>query len=173
MVIRQARLDEKQKVLDFYYQVIRDMNGYKYHPQWTIGVYPEDSYIFESVDNGEMFVAEEDNEYVGAMVINHSYNEGYDVINWEYKFDKSEIAIIHTLCVAQKLSRRGIGRKLVDYAIDYAKENGVKSIRLDVLYGNMPALKLYESVGFKFIKTIELFYEDTGLCKFDIYEYLI
>ena len=41
---------------------------------------------------------------------------------------------------------------------------------LDVLEGNLPAKKLYESVGFQYIERMELFYEDTGLAGFWLYE---
>ncbi|QQB18031.1 hypothetical protein [Veillonella parvula] len=52
----------------------------------------------------------------------------------------------------------------------YAKENKQKSIRLDVLKGNVPAEKLYSSMSFKYICTLPMYYEDTGLTDYEIYE---
>lgn len=49
----------------------------------------------------------------------------------------------------------------------------IKAIRLDVLGGNIPASKLYESMGFKYIETLKLFYEDTGLTDFLLYELVL
>ena len=62
---------------------------------------------------------------------------------------------------------------IVSHAISAAKATGQKAVRVDVLKGNLPAVKLYESLGFKFIGEVELFYEDTGLTEFLLYEYLI
>ena len=67
--------------------------------------------------------------------------------------------------------RQGIGKRLVAEAVHLAEENGMKALRLDVLVGNLPAEKLYKSMGFMFIDRVTLFYEDTGRCDFDLYEY--
>lgn len=54
------------------------------------------------------------------------------------------------LYVAPNMRRKGIGRKLVARALNI--ERGIKYI--EVLYGNEPAKKLYESMGF-YVKRIE------------------
>lgn len=48
------------------------------------------------------------------------------------------------LYVSPEMMRKGLGRKLVANALDI--EPGIKHI--EVLYGNEPAKKLYESIGF-------------------------
>ena len=42
-----------------------------------------------------------------------------------------------------------------------------------MLNGNLPAVRLYESEGFRFVSRVELFYEDTGLTDFLLYEYAL
>lgn len=59
---------------------------------------------------------------------------------------------------------------MVQYAIDTAAENGGKALRLDVLKGNLPANRLYESFGFQKLYTLNLFYPDTGWTDFELYE---
>lgn len=54
------------------------------------------------------------------------------------------------LYVSPNMMRKGIGRKLVSRALDI--EPGIKYI--EVLYGNEPAKKLYESSGF-YVQRIE------------------
>ena len=46
-------------------------------------------------------------------------------------------------------------------------------IALWVDNGNLPAVRLYESEGFRFVSRVELFYEDTGLTDFLLYEYAL
>ena len=55
--------------------------------------------------------------------------------------------------------------------IEYAETLELKAIRLDVLWNNESAKQLYLTKGFDHIGTIELFYEDTGLTDYDLYEY--
>jgi ribosomal protein S18 acetylase RimI-like enzyme len=61
----------------------------------------------------------------------------------------------------------------VQFAIDYASANNCKVIRLDVLNGNRNAERLYRSMGFQYVHTLPMFYEDTGWTNFDLYEYLL
>ena len=44
-------------------------------------------------------------------------------------------------------------------------------MRLDVLKGNLPAEKLYPGLGFEYIETRPMFYEDVGVMEFELYEY--
>jgi ribosomal protein S18 acetylase RimI-like enzyme len=46
--------------------------------------------------------------------------------------------------------RRGIGSRLIAEAIARAKERGLERIELEVFASNVPAIKLYEKVGFAF-----------------------
>ena len=43
-------------------------------------------------------------------------------------------------------------------------------IRLDVLKGNLIAEKMYPEMGFKYVMTLPVFYEDIGLKDFELYE---
>ena len=47
----------------------------------------------------------------------------------------------------------------------------MKAVRLDVLKGNVPAERLYKGMGFHYVSTVKLFYEDTGRVDFELYEY--
>jgi ribosomal protein S18 acetylase RimI-like enzyme len=44
--------------------------------------------------------------------------------------------------------KRGIGSRLIDEAIDKAKERGLERIELEVFASNTPAITLYEKKGF-------------------------
>ncbi len=49
----------------------------------------------------------------------------------------------------------------------------MKAIRLDVLKGNLPAEKLYSGLGFRYLHTLNMFYEDTGWTDYELYEYTL
>ena len=86
---------------------------------------------------------------------------------------EGECSEIRALCVLPSYHGRGLARELVAAAKDIARGLGHKALRLDVLNGNLPAVRLYESEGFRFVSRVPLFYEDTGLTDFLLYEYAL
>lgn len=72
----------------------------------------------------------------GAIVA--SVTIGYSIFHWE-------VAMVAT---HPDYRRRGLARKLVNAAIDHAKELGAKLCVLEVLEVNEPAYNLYRSLGF-------------------------
>ena len=58
-------------------------------------------------------------------------------------------ASIYGMYVEPKLRRKGVGRQLIARALDTARRlRGLKQVRLCVVEANLPARRLYESVGF-------------------------
>jgi RimJ/RimL family protein N-acetyltransferase len=53
------------------------------------------------------------------------------------------------LFVAMSHRRRGIGRALLEQAVDWAREAGVTKLELHVFPWNEPAIMLYEGFGFE------------------------
>jgi putative acetyltransferase len=51
--------------------------------------------------------------------------------------------------VAASHRRRGIGRGLLDAAVGWARESGVRKLELHVLPHNTAAIALYEGFGFR------------------------
>lgn len=56
--------------------------------------------------------------------------------------------LIGNVAVLPKYRRRGIARRLVEASVAYARERGAASVVLDVIAGNEPAYRLYESLSF-------------------------
>lgn len=52
------------------------------------------------------------------------------------------------LMVAASHRRRGIGRALLEQAVQWARQSGVRKIELHVFPHNEPAIRLYERFGF-------------------------
>ena len=69
---------------------------------------------------------------------------------------------IGNVVVLPEHRRKGIARKLVTATIDYARRKKADTVMLDVIAGNTPALKLYESLGFEnYGGVVELEYDPT------------
>jgi len=53
------------------------------------------------------------------------------------------------LMVAKSHRRLGIGRALLEQAVEWARQAGVTKLELHVFPNNLPALRLYETFGFE------------------------
>ena len=171
--IRAARGGEYEAVRAFYHSLIDDMQDSPYLPGWEKEIYPTNEYLRASVDAGQLYVCEVEGEIAGAMVVNGDCNEGYAQAQWPTQAEPGEVAIIHILGVHPRFARRGLAKELVAWAIDMAKRQGRRAVRLDVLRGNLPADRLYRGMGFVYVDTMRMYYEDTDWTDFDLFEYAL
>ena len=163
MEIRLAAKDEIENVRDFYFRLITDAKDMKYQPAWKKAVYPSDVLITKSIDNGDLYVVpadDDENDYMGAMIINREYNFDYSKVKWSVSAGPEEIAVIHLLGVATAFQGQGIATKMVEEAKKIARSRGAKVIRLDILDTNLPAHQLYQKAGFSYVDSVKEPYED-------------
>lgn len=171
--IRKASTTEYNAVRNFYHTLIDMMEDAEFHPGWEKEVYPADSYLTEALANGELFVGTSNKQIVASMILNHESNESYEKISWPTQAPSKEVLIIHALGVLPTHTGNGFAKQMTLYALEYAKKTAQKVVRLDVLSGNTPAKQLYPGLGFSYVDTIQMYYEDTGWTDFLLYEYPI
>ena len=172
-VIRKATTDEYTTVRDFYYTMIEWLDTAEYGPGWKKDIYPSPQDLISALENGELWVCELDGKFIASMIINSSSVEGYNDVNWIVKTDPSRVSCLHALGVLPEYHGSGLSTKMVVKAIEIAKSKGHIALRLDVLSGNLPAERLYPKLGFKYIGEQQIYYEDTGLTDYKLFEYLI
>jgi len=56
---------------------------------------------------------------------------------------------VQTIAVAPRAQRRGIGRTLMEHLMDCAREEEARSMMLEVRSDNLPAIDLYQRLGFE------------------------
>ena len=67
---------------------------------------------------------------------------------------------IYRVAVAPHKRQRGIGYRLLDYAVKTSKGHGLERLFLEVRSKNIPAIRLYTAYGFKEIGTRKNYYKD-------------
>jgi RimJ/RimL family protein N-acetyltransferase len=87
--------------------------------------------------NAAVYVAEEDGMIVGRLSIARDQHPA--------SYHVADLGLM----VAATHRRRGIGRALLDAAVEWARESGVQKLELHVFPYNEPAIRLYESYGFE------------------------
>ena len=104
---------------------------------WSFDVTPSPrSSVPSSIDG--MLVAEDDGEIVGYVAVGRATRLE----------SNQHVADIRGLAVAPDHQGRGLGRALVQAALDAARERGARKVTLRLLAPNTAARALYESCGF-------------------------
>lgn len=80
---------------------------------------------------------------------------------WQIQIEQNEFWIRHALRVAPEYEGRGYAKQMLSHIIETAPERLQKAIRLDVLEG-YSVEHMYQKMGFRYIDTIEILYEDIG-----------
>ena len=81
-MVRPALKNEKEKVIKFYDIVIEANNKAEINLRWQKNVHPSHKLLEKSIDNGELFIYEENEKILGACIMNKKFNESYNLISW-------------------------------------------------------------------------------------------
>lgn len=97
--------------------------------------------------NRKTFVYVKDNEYIAeASLVFNKADEDYTIPNVRIYLSR--------VIVKKDFRGKGYGKKLMNYIIDYAKNNNYKEMSLGVDLDNYIAFKLYVDLGFTKIQYI-------------------
>lgn len=118
--IREMQFDDLDQVLE-----IEEKN---FSVPWTANGF----FSFLLREDARFWVAEEDGVIAGYCGLILTPPEG-DITN---------------ICVDEKFRRRGIAVRLLDTLVREAGALGVSQVHLEVRAGNLPAISLYERMGF-------------------------
>ena len=98
-------------------------------------------YLNRFINSGKVFIAIEDGEIVGILLCMLKSWKKYTILD--------RILYIDAIFVKKEFRGKGIGAKLIERAIKYAKERGAKAIILDVHSKNYRAVEFYKKIGFQ------------------------
>ena len=123
-------------------------------PQWTMS-YPRLKHFEKDFETGHLFVNEQNNTILGAMVLKPENDPPYETITgWTAPHGKS--LVIHRVVVDPKVHRQGIFQDLMDFAIDMAKSTGYQSIKIDTHHGNYKMHRFLEKNGYRYIGYLDV-----------------
>ncbi len=86
--------------------------------------------------------------------------EEKELIGFICASELAEAVEVENLAVHQSFRRRGLGRRLLETVVLFAKKRGALSIRLEVRAENKAARSLYEGLGFRLTGIRPRYYAD-------------
>ena len=143
LILRQASIEENEQIRDvilssfFEYSAVLPEEGWDDYK----------SNIIEAVNNSPIayrIVAEYEGEIVGSLFL---YRSGLDA----YGSDELEIndPVVRLLAVTPKARGLGVGKNLISYSIELAKQQGANAVYLHTSDMMNRAVAIYEQLGFK------------------------
>ncbi|MFY0672416.1 MAG: GNAT family N-acetyltransferase [Bacteroidia bacterium] len=91
--------------------------------------------VLHSIENGEIVGAYHNDELAGFLKF----------------YNKKNISWIGHVVIISKFRGKGIGKQMMEYYLRHQIQSGIKVFQQWVVEDNLPALKLYEGFGFKYI----------------------
>ena len=171
--MRKCKASDLPGLLDFYQLVIRETEHISVHARWDYGKHPTEASIADYVRQEAMFALEDGQDIVAASAVTPYQTPDYHDVSWQKNLGDREVAVVHLLAVHPRFQNRGYAKKFIREIIRYAGDLGLKTVRLDTLACNIPAQRLYESLGFAKCGTCHWYAENTGWYDFFLYEYLL
>lgn len=118
----------------------------------------ENESFFEPWTKKRLIKEFEDNSFLKHFV----YEKDGEIIGFYIISNIADLVEIFTIAVDKGHREEGIGSKLLDHIINYAKENGASEIWLEVATKNIAAINLYQKYGFKVQTIRKNYYQKTG-----------
>jgi ribosomal protein S18 acetylase RimI-like enzyme len=109
--------------------------------------YPSLEKLREDISREELFVLEENEELQGMIVLSPIMDEEYIPVEWLTPGENN--LYVHRLATNPQEWGSGNGRKLMDFAEDFASKNNYDSVRLDTFSQNERNQRFYEKRGYK------------------------
>ena len=107
------------------------------------------------IANKNIFVLE-DNKRVVSTVIIYDYDLDYEKnLDGKWNSPKPYVAL-HRIGTLESERNKGYGRKIIEFAESYARENNFKSVRIDTHRGNKTMQGLLKSLNYKYVGLVYL-----------------
>lgn len=136
--LRQIKVTESDLVIDLF-------NKYRVFYKQPSDINRAKAFIHERLSNNEsiIIIAVADvggkNISIGFTQLYPKYSSARTVRNW----------ILNDLYVDEPYRKQGVGKMLINYAMNFAKNNGSEFVQLETAYNNYTAQSLYEAIGFQ------------------------
>lgn len=125
MQIRLASLKDIEDIMGLIKNCIKDMESQGIY-QWN-DYYPTAEIFEEDIKSDSLYILEDESNCLGFVSINEDQSPEYKELLWLNDNDK--VLVIHRLAVNPKWQKQGIGRRLMDFAENFATKNQWRCIK--------------------------------------------
>lgn len=149
-MIRKAVMNDVNNIMKVILPSIAIMNQ-EGNTQWD-QEYPLESDFLNDINDGSLFVFEQEQVIQGVICINNIEPSEYGDVAW--KFAKNA-TVIHRMAIAPDNRKLGVGSALMSFAETIAEKNGTKYLKTDTYSINEKMNKLFQRFSYQPVGEIE------------------
>ena len=165
--IELAEINDINDIMKMIHDCANDLIG-KNIFQWN-EKYPSKDIFLSDIEKKNLFILKNNSGIIGCIALSHEKDIEYTDVKWLTKDDKN--LYLHRLAVDPKFQKKGIGKLLMDFAEDYARNNKFISVRLDTFSKNERNNKFYKSR--KYTKLDDVYFPNQSEFPFHCYEKIL
>lgn len=156
--LRKATAADLPQIVEMYLAVCRDVEQQQPNPcGWREDIYPTARVAEEALAQDTLYLWEDEaGQAVATTILNHEQPPEYRDADWEVPAADAELWVVHTFMVHPAHAGKGYGRALLQAAAEEAAKKGLRCLRLDTGEGNLPAQRLYQSLGYRLCGVVDL-----------------
>ena len=123
--------------------------------QWQGADKPNLNNFKDFIENRNIYVLEDQGKVVSTVII-YDHDEDYENnLAGEWKSPRPYVAL-HRIGSLASERKKGYGRKIIEFAEAYARENNFKSVRIDTHRGNKSMQNLLNALGYSYVGLVYL-----------------
>lgn len=116
--------------------------------QWQDG-YPNLSTVEMDVEKQQNYVLTQNGKVIATAAVIFNYEPTYDEIDGEW-LTNDNFYVVHRVGVSDEVAGKGIATQLFQMIEEFAKENGVFSIKIDTNFDNLAMLRILEKLNYTY-----------------------
>ncbi len=147
--MRMAGEGDIETVVRFYQAVEEDSSRLLCKPECLMEPIQR-SFLEKSIVQIQLLMGFWNDELIGSVVINHEPHPEFSHVQWQIDAPKEQIGIIHHLAVLPRYQELGLGKQMLVYPSSWARQQGLKALRYDVLKSDIPLQHYVAMSGFHF-----------------------
>jgi GNAT superfamily N-acetyltransferase len=116
--------------------------------QWQDG-YPNREVVKNDIEKESGFFLSEGETIIGYCAVIVNYEPEYSKIEGKW-LTNSDFVVIHRIALSENYLGKNLSKVIIEFVADFAKNNNIKSIKVDTNHDNIPMLKIFEKLGFSY-----------------------
>jgi GNAT superfamily N-acetyltransferase len=116
--------------------------------QWQDG-YPNPEVVQQDIEKGVGFVLMHGDEVAGYICLSINDEPVYADIEGKWLSD-GDFVVYHRVVVSDDFLGKGVGKRLLEEAENFARAHKIPSLRADTNYDNAAMLHLFDTLGYNY-----------------------
>ncbi|MCS7197116.1 MAG: GNAT family N-acetyltransferase [Candidatus Bipolaricaulota bacterium] len=125
-------------------------------------------YLAQHLGDDGFVVLEYEGQIVGYTVVGVKIPSFFERLEWRTRAlltgeelrEPAPVGHILNIAVDPRFRGRGLGQRLLEYALDYCRYLGARHVELEVRTSNAVAIRLYQKYGFVIRERLPYYYSD-------------